>query len=422
MSVPRRVAGLAALALLIGDAPAARAPRCRPDAAPARTLPWPPAVPRSGAARAGRAAVPVEEFRQPESRPPARGGPRGQSVRVHHRAGRDRAARSRPRTADRPAGPTAWRYAVKSVDDAPAPRPPSSAATPVPAGVAAGAAAATRPRSRRRGRTAQPSPDAAPGDCARRRAGARPARRGRRAARVPVPGADARDVVGLRARSDGAAVPGRDRHADYFKRLLDGFGGNPNGTLTEFYFENSFGQFLVQVDVYGPYTSQRSRQDRCYYGGIEPGDDGGTDLDLLDDLLGIGGGGGIGMAGEAVPQADVDVDFSQYDNDGDGVVDFIGIVHSGADMAVTGDPCNTWSHAIQVTLGRSTRARRPAEDGPAAGCRPTTACSSTGVFTMPEFDELGARADRSASRRTRWRTRSASPTTTTPRTPRSGDR
>jgi M6 family metalloprotease-like protein len=171
---------------------------------------------------------------------------------------------------------------------------------------------------------------------------------------------------------------------EYFKKLLDGFGGNPNGTLTEFYFEDSFGQFLVQVDVFGPYMSQRSRQDRCYYGGIEPGDDNQTDLDLLDDQLGIGGGGGIGMAAEAVPAADVDVNFADYDNDGDQVVDFVGIVHSGADMAVTGDPCNTWSHAIQITLGLN--AGTPLEDAP-LGLATNDGVFVDRVFTMPEFND-----------------------------------
>jgi M6 family metalloprotease-like protein len=135
-----------------------------------------------------------------------------------------------------------------------------------------------------------------------------------------------------------------------FKKVLDGFGGNPTGSLTEFYFENSFGQFLVQVDVYGPYTSVRSIQDPCYYGGIEPPADPLDDLDPIDSVLGTGGGGAIGMAVEAVPQADKDVDFSKYDNDGDGFVDFTAILHSGADMAATGDPCNTWSHAITAGL------------------------------------------------------------------------
>jgi M6 family metalloprotease-like protein len=165
-----------------------------------------------------------------------------------------------------------------------------------------------------------------------------------------------------------------------FTALLDGFGGNPRGTLTEFYFENSYGQFVVEVDVYGPYTSLRSVEDRCYYGGIDPGDDGGGDLDLIDDQLGVGGGGVLGMAVEAVPQADPEVDFSQYDNDGDGQVDFLGIIHSGPDMAATGDPCHTWSHANQITLGAVPDGGIPTTDG----------VFVDRLFTMPEIDlEIG---------------------------------
>jgi M6 family metalloprotease-like protein len=177
-----------------------------------------------------------------------------------------------------------------------------------------------------------------------------------------------------------------------FKQVLDGFGGNPTGSLTEFYFESSFGQFLVQVDVYGPYTSLRSIQDPCYYGGIDPPADPLDDLDPLDSVLGTGGGGAVGMALEAVPQADKDVDFEQYDNDGDGFVDFTAILHSGADMAATGDPCNTWSHAIEAglagpiveeTLGlphNSLHHGIPTTDG----------VFVDRLFTMPEMDlEIG---------------------------------
>ena len=183
---------------------------------------------------------------------------------------------------------------------------------------------------------------------------------------------------------DGSNTP------EHFKAILDGFGGNPTGTLTEFYWEDSFGQFLVIVDVLGPYTSNRSREDRCYYGGIETGTAGG-DLDLLDDQLGVGGGGAVGMAVEAVPQADPEVDFSQYDNDEDGVVDFVGIIHSGPDMAVTGNPCHTWSHAFQVNLAG------PILEAPLGlppGTLQTGLATSDGVlvdrlFTMPEFDNKG---------------------------------
>ncbi|MCW2666287.1 MAG: hypothetical protein JWN57_1249 [Frankiales bacterium] len=169
--------------------------------------------------------------------------------------------------------------------------------------------------------------------------------------------------------------------ADTYKKLLDGFGGNPNGTLTEFYFEDSFGTFLVQVDVFGPFTSARSIGDPCYYGGIEPGDDGRVDLDLIDDAIGIGGGGALGMAAEAVPQADPSVNFADYDNDKDNVVDFVGLIHSGPDMAVTGDPCHTWSHAIQMTLG--------AAPGTPAGFPTSDGVTVDRVFTMPEFNDFG---------------------------------
>ena len=178
--------------------------------------------------------------------------------------------------------------------------------------------------------------------------------------------------------------------ADYFKKLLDGFGGNPNGSMTQFYYEASFGQFLVQVDVFGPYTSHRSREDRCYYGGI--GDDAGSDLDPVGSTLGVGGGGALGMALELVPQAnaDPDVDWSTYDNDGDGRVDFTMIIHSGGDMAATGNPCFTWSHALQATLGQGEVAESTFGLPHGSLARSGIPTSSPGVFidrvlTIPEF-------------------------------------
>jgi M6 family metalloprotease-like protein len=140
--------------------------------------------------------------------------------------------------------------------------------------------------------------------------------------------------------------------AAYFTKILDGFGGNPTGSMTQFYFEASFGQFLVEVDVFGPYESARSNGDPCYYGGID--DSAGSDTDPIGSTLGVGGGGAVGMALEAVPQANADIgaNWDDYDNNGDGNVDFTMIIHSGGDMAATGNPCYTWSHAFQVSLGQ----------------------------------------------------------------------
>jgi M6 family metalloprotease-like protein len=175
----------------------------------------------------------------------------------------------------------------------------------------------------------------------------------------------------------------------YFKKLLDGFGGNPNGSVTQFYYEASFGQFIVQVDVYGPYSSNRSRQDRCYYGGI--GETAGSDTDPVGAQTGVGGGGALGMALEVVPQANADVpDWSVYDNDNDGRVDFTMIIHSGGDMAATGNPCFTWSHALQATLGQGEVAE--SEFGLPHGslAHSGIATSTPGTFvdrvlTIPEF-------------------------------------
>jgi M6 family metalloprotease-like protein len=178
---------------------------------------------------------------------------------------------------------------------------------------------------------------------------------------------------------------------DFYKRILNGFGGNPKGSLTEYYFENSYGQFLVQVDVYGPYTSARSVQDRCYYGGTSVPPTYTDDLDPFDNVFGIGGLGAAGMAIEATPQADPLVNFAQYDNNGDGYIDFMGIIHSGADMAVTGDPCNTWSHALPLSALVDVVEGLATGDTAAlrGGLMTNDGVMVDRVFTMPEFPEAG---------------------------------
>jgi M6 family metalloprotease-like protein len=176
----------------------------------------------------------------------------------------------------------------------------------------------------------------------------------------------------------------------YFKKLLDGFGGNPRGSVTQFYYEASFAQFLVKIDVFGPFVSNRSRQDRCYYGGI--GDSAGSPTDPVGSNLGVGGGGALGMALEVIPQANADpsLDWSKYDNDGDGRVDFTMIIHSGGDMAATGNPCFTWSHALQATLGEGEAAETQFGLPHGTLAHSGIPTSSPGIFvdrvlTIPEF-------------------------------------
>jgi M6 family metalloprotease-like protein len=133
-----------------------------------------------------------------------------------------------------------------------------------------------------------------------------------------------------------------------FEQLLSGYGHNPTGTMTESYNEMSHGKFQVDIDVFGPYKSVLSTADHCFYGNTH----------AVGGLVGA-----RGMAVEAVPQADLDLtagptglDFSQYDNDNDGFVDFLVLLHSGPDAAATGDGCQTWSHMAPAVASGSTKA------------------------------------------------------------------
>ncbi len=107
----------------------------------------------------------------------------------------------------------------------------------------------------------------------------------------------------------------------YFQEMLfsentfaDPFSSSPyTGSLRDFYLANSYGSFNIDGDVAGWFTAQ-------------------NDLDYY-----LGSGSGFGsypnnaqrLVEEAVAQAAAFVDFSDYDNDGNGVVDALMIVHAG---------------------------------------------------------------------------------------------
>ncbi len=53
---------------------------------------------------------------------------------------------------------------------------------------------------------------------------------------------------------------------------------------------------------------------------------------------------------EAVQKADVDIDFAQYDLDGDGIVNHVIIIHAGRAQEDTGVTNNIWSHSGSFTV------------------------------------------------------------------------
>lgn len=55
------------------------------------------------------------------------------------------------------------------------------------------------------------------------------------------------------------------------------------------------------------------------------------------------------MVADAVAAVDSQVDFSQYDNDSDGMVDYFILVHSGTGAELTGNDSDIWSHQASIS-------------------------------------------------------------------------
>src|SRR4051794_12186783 len=104
----------------------------------------------------------------------------------------------------------------------------------------------------------------------------------------------------------------------------------PHGSVTEYYDEVSNGLVTIEGVVVGPY---RMPQTLAWY---------------------ANNGSGIGLNGtafrspdlahDAAVAADADVDFTPYDNDGNGLVDAFIVVHAGSGAEVTGSLGDIWSH------------------------------------------------------------------------------
>jgi len=115
---------------------------------------------------------------------------------------------------------------------------------------------------------------------------------------------------------------------------LDGAKGSVRDYFREqsyWALDNSKG-FDVATDVVGIYTANNNM---AYYGADAV--DGSHDVNSNELML------------EAVQAADPDVDFTQYDNDGDGSVDGVYIVYAGYGQATSGIANTIWPHAGGIT-------------------------------------------------------------------------
>jgi len=105
------------------------------------------------------------------------------------------------------------------------------------------------------------------------------------------------------------------------------------GSARKYFYDQSMGKYNPTFDVVGPVTLSNVMS---YYGG--------NDSTYNDKNAG-------GMIVEACQLADqqFDVDFTKYDNDGDGEVDFVYVVYAGQGEADTGIENTVWPHQWDLT-------------------------------------------------------------------------
>ncbi len=111
---------------------------------------------------------------------------------------------------------------------------------------------------------------------------------------------------------------------------------NGTGSFKDYYFECSYGQLTVNTTVTVWVTVPNTHD---YYG---PQSNWGE------------------FAYDAVVAAEnqAGVDFSQFDNDGDGVVDGVAIIHQGQGQEVSGNTNDIWSHSWNLSSAGYTAAQR----------------------------------------------------------------
>ena len=138
--------------------------------------------------------------------------------------------------------------------------------------------------------------------------------------------------------SDLAYTTCENPNAD-FSALLNENGYSVNGgtgSARDYFYENSNGGFEPIFDVYGPVTLS---QTKAYYGGNDAyGDDKRPWEALIDGCQLL----------------DDEIDFSQYDSDGDGEVDMVLMYYAGYGEADSSDSDSIWPHEFSISgAGRS---------------------------------------------------------------------
>lgn len=141
--------------------------------------------------------------------------------------------------------------------------------------------------------------------------------------------------------TDKKMTYGNDVYNDYFNK--PGYNGNGmSGSVHDYFYNCSYGQFDLSFDVVGPVTVSRNL---AYYG---------SNNYAGDDMY------AAQMVAEAVQLADPLVNFADYDWDGDGEVDQVYVIYAGYGEAQGGASNTIWPHEYELSEASYYR------DGPGA--------------------------------------------------------
>lgn len=118
------------------------------------------------------------------------------------------------------------------------------------------------------------------------------------------------------------------RTSEEISRMMNEEGYNGIGSFKDFITANSCGKLDIDVTVTDWLTLDQEH-DYFYYGNS------GDNSEVLIYM--------------ALLKADPEIDFSKYDNDGDGVVDGIMVLHQGFGQESSGNANDIWSHTSNLT-------------------------------------------------------------------------
>lgn len=109
-----------------------------------------------------------------------------------------------------------------------------------------------------------------------------------------------------------------------FDRMMNADGYNGSGSFRDYYLEASYGKLDIATTVTRWVTLPHPKD---YYGSE----------------------GAVEMIRDALTILDSEIDLKEFDNDGDGILDGLAVIHQGAGQESTGDMNDIWSHSSTVS-------------------------------------------------------------------------